>query len=257
MMIAVGEMHPWHIVKLTDKEKPMSHKKNLSIAVLGAAAGVGVVWLVKRRSKEVPGLSAWQRVLAQKHGGVKARELAEQVRQRYVSLLAERPLPGHPILRRLVTGNVLPGLALYQTFLQEYGGERQVALAEVDAIFRETLLAKNRFLMAALRVFPNPLGAFKLVFNAGLMALLAEGWGFDFLESSADRIAFNATRCIYLDTLTAYGAPELIASFCKTDEVMAELFPPEIRFIRTHTLGRGDELCDFQYCRVRHETRDV
>ena len=59
------------------------------------------------------------------------------------------------------------------------------------------------------------------------------------------------TRCFYLNTLTAYGAPELTASFCKSDEVMAELFPPSIRFVRPHTLGRGDALCDFQYCHVK------
>ena len=58
------------------------------------------------------------------------------------------------------------------------------------------------------------------------------------------------TRCFYLNTLTAYGTPELTASFCKSDEVMAELLPPSIRFVRPHTLGRGDALCDFQYCRV-------
>lgn len=32
---------------------------------------------------------------------------------------------------------------------------------------------------------------------------------------------------------------------------MAECFPPAIRFERPHTLGRGDELCDFQYCHVK------
>ena len=51
--------------------------------------------------------------------------------------------------------------------------------------------------------------------------------------------------------LTDYGAPQLTASFCKMDDVMAELFPPEIRFVRAHTLGRGDDVCDFQYCRVK------
>ncbi|HEY6073367.1 MAG TPA: L-2-amino-thiazoline-4-carboxylic acid hydrolase, partial [Anaerolineales bacterium] len=78
-----------------------------------------------------------------------------------------------------------------------------------------------------------------------------EGWDFAYLENSEDRIAFTATRCFYLNTLTKYGAPELTASFCKTDDAMAEAFPPSIRFIRPHTLGRGDALCDFQYCRVR------
>jgi hypothetical protein len=39
------------------------------------------------------------------------------------------------------------------------------------------------------------------------------------------------------------------SSYCKGDDMMAEYFPPGIRFVRPHTLGRGDALCDFQYCR--------
>ena len=62
-------------------------------------------------------------------------------------------------------------------------------------------------------------------------------------------IAFDITRCYYLNTLTALGAPELTASFCASADVMAEHFPPAIRFGRPRTLGSGDAVCDFQYCR--------
>ena len=85
----------------------------------------------------------------------------------------------------------------------------------------------------------------------------SEGWETTYLERSDTRLAFNMTRCFYLDTLKALGAPELTASFCKTDDVMAEQFPSTVRFVRPHTLGRGDALCDFQYCRANRAMSGV
>lgn len=229
----------------------MSYKKSIPLAITAIAAGTGILWLVRRRSQEVRAWSVWQRVLAEKHGATKAQQMIERVRQRYSELLAERPLPANPALRRHASKNILPGLALYQALLQENGGDRQAALAEVDEAFRAWVLANNRLLLAPLKILPKPFWLFKLAFNERMKAFPAEGWYFEYVENSDDRIAFNATRCFYLNTLTAYGAPELTASFCKGDDVQAELFPPSVRFVRSHTLGRGDEVCDFQYCHVQ------
>jgi len=199
----------------------------------------------------MPGLSAWQTVLAQNHGETQARRLAEQIRQRYIALLTEHPLPENPVLRKHATENILPGLALYQILLQEHHDDRQAALAEVDAALRIWTLAKSRLLLAPLKLLPAPFRVFKLIFPQMMKRFPIEGWDFTYIENSNEKVAFNGTRCFYLKTLNTYGAPELTASFCKTDEVMAELFPPEVQFIRPHTLGRGDEICDFQYCQVK------
>ena len=112
-------------------------------------------------------------------------------------------------------------------------------------------LANSRLLFAPLQVLPNPFRLFRLIFPQVMKQFPPEGWDTTYIEISPDRIAFNMTRCFYLNTLTAHGAPELTASFCRSDDVMAELFPPSIRFIRPHTLGRGDAVCDFQYCHIK------
>jgi hypothetical protein len=228
----------------------MSRKKNISLVLTGLAVGFGIAWLVKRRSSQMPGLATWQGVLAEKHGSAATRQLAGQIRQRYAALLSERPLPENPILRKHATENILPGLALYQILLQELNDDRQAALAEVDAALRAWTLAKSRLLLAPLKLLPAPFRVFKLAFAQMMKKFPVEGWDFTFIENNDDKIAFNGTRCFYLNTLSAYGAPELTASFCKTDDVMAELFPPEVKFVRPHTLGRGDAVCDFQYYRV-------
>ena len=106
-------------------------------------------------------------------------------------------------------------------------------------------------MLLPLKILPAPFFWFRLVFPQVMKKYPADGWDIALVENSDERVAFDITRCYYLNTLTAFKAPELTASFCKGDDVMAELYPASIRFERAHTLGRGDQVCDFQYCRVR------
>ncbi len=229
----------------------MTRTKKHVLFFLGLASAAGVAWLVRQRREERGSPPLWQSVLARRYGAEKSQQLMAVVRQRRAELTAAATLPQNQALRWHLTENILPGLALYQVLLQVHGGDQTAALAEVDEALRTWTLAKNRARFALLKLMPAPFSVFKLVFAQTMKKFPAEGWETTYVENSADRVAFNMTRCFYLNTLTAYGAPELTASFCKSDEVMAELFPPSIRFVRPHTLGRGDALCDFQYCHVK------
>jgi len=228
----------------------MSRTKSYSLFILGFASALGIAWLVRQRLKEIGGLRAWQQVLIRHHGAEKAHQLTAAVRQQHAALVAETPIPENQALRRHVKDNILPGLALYRVLLQEHDGNQQAALVEVDEAFRTWTLAKSRLLLAPLKILPAPFRVFKLAFAQMMKKFPVEGWDFTYIENNDNKVAFNATRCYYLNTLTVCGAPELTASFCKSDDVMAELFPPSIRFVRPHTLGRGDVVCDFQYCRM-------
>lgn len=228
----------------------MSRTKNYTLFILGIASGLGIVWLVRQRRKETSGLSDWRQVLIRHYGVEKAEQLAAAVRRQHASLIAETPMPANQALRWHLEERILPGLALYRVLLKEHAGDQQAALADVDEAFRARVLAKSRLLFAPMKVLPAPYQLFKLVFPQMMKRFPAEGWDITYIENTQDKIAFDITRCLYLTTLTAYGAPELTASFCKSDDVMAECFPPAIRFVRRHTLGRGDAMCDFQYCRL-------
>ena len=228
----------------------MSRTKSYFLFILGVSTALGIAWLVRQRRKEAGSLRIWQQVLIERHGAEKAGQLAAAVRQQNAALVAETPLPENQTLRWHLKENILPGLALYRVLLQEHAGNQKAALTEVDEAFRARTLAKNRLLLAPLKMLPAPFPLFKLAFAQMMKKFPAEGWDFTYVANDDDQVAFNATRCFYLNTLAACGAPELTASFCKNDDVMAELFPPSIRFVRPHTLGRGDTVCDFQYCRV-------
>jgi hypothetical protein len=76
-----------------------------------------------------------------------------------------------------------------------------------------------------------------------------EGWSTTWLEDSPARVAYDLTGCFYLDTLTAYGAPELTPSFCRMDDLLYGRLE-RARWGRTGTLARGDARCDFRFTRV-------
>ncbi len=228
----------------------MSSKKGRVLFALGITSALGIAWLLRQRGEEMRGLRCLRQVLTRRHGAGKAEHLVAAVLQEHAVLLAETPMPENRDLRWHLKENILPGLAMYRVLLQEHDNDRQAALAEVDEVIRTRTLAANCLLLAPLKVLPAPFGIFRAGFGLAMKKFPAEGWDITYIENGKDRVAFNITRCFYLNTLTACGAPELTASFCKSDDVMAELFPPSIRFERLHTLGRGDMVCDFRYCRV-------
>jgi len=227
----------------------MSRTKSYALFILGVASALGITWLVRQRREKTGSLREWRQVLLKRHGAEKTQNLAAAVHRQHSVLAAETQMPENQALRWHLKEKILPGLALYWVLLQEYDGNQPAALAEVDEAFRNQTLAKSRLLFAPVKVLPAQFRLFKLVFPQIMKQFPAEGWDITYVEDRDDKVAFNITRCFYLNTLTAYGAPELTASFCKGDDVMAECFPPSIRFVRLHTLGRGDALCDFQYCR--------
>jgi hypothetical protein len=72
----------------------------------------------------------------------------------------------------------------------------------------------------------------------------------ELLEDSEECLAFSNHHCIYLDVLSAYGAPELTALYCKLDDLMFQALPPTIVWRHSRTLARGDDECEFRWCRV-------
>jgi hypothetical protein len=75
-----------------------------------------------------------------------------------------------------------------------------------------------------------------------------EGWDWEWVEEGSGCFGFDVRRCFYLETLAAYGAPELTRVHCYTDDIQYQNLPDGMRWARTQTLGRGDDVCDFRWC---------
>lgn len=208
---------------------------------------LAVLWLVGQwRAATAPWTEIWQRALTRRRGPSEAKRLIDAAHRRLPALKKKVALPHQPAMRKHLLENILPGLALYQALLAE-DPDLQAARAEIDAVLRATVYQRRGLQLGLLRRMPFQRVVFRLVLRNAMRAYPPEGWAITPRPIRPDRVAFDIRRCYYLDTLTALGAPELTAAFCKGDEVMAELFPPTVRFERENTLARGGACCDFAY----------
>lgn len=70
----------------------------------------------------------------------------------------------------------------------------------------------------------------------------------EWVEQSAERLAFNVTRCRYAESYRAMGLGELGDTLsCNRDAEFCHGYNPEIRFERTQTIMGGAKFCDFRY----------
>ncbi|MBE6024905.1 MAG: hypothetical protein E7231_17280 [Cellulosilyticum sp.] len=60
-------------------------------------------------------------------------------------------------------------------------------------------------------------------------------------------IKFNLKRCVYHETVSHYGCPELCTVFCQNDTTAFSGYLPKIVFQRSGTIGEGKAMCDFHF----------
>ena len=219
---------------------------------LGVPSGALVGLLLGKRltaPHRMPLAVKWQRALARRRSVAEAARLMVQVETCYDELYAGRPHYANRAMRWHLEARILPILAFYQA-LREDIGDQEAALAEVDDLFH-TVFAGRRRQVALLRLLPDPFPLFRWIGRRTMQrSYPEEGWTTEWVADDEQRLAFNIHRCLYLDTLTAYGAPELMPHICAFDDWMFETLPPTIAWERTTTLGRGGDRCDFCWRRV-------
>jgi O-methyltransferase involved in polyketide biosynthesis len=219
---------------------------------VGLAAGLlGGVLLARRRDEgqHMPHFDAWQQQWIKTRGPVRAAMLAAQVQARYTDLYARQPHFTHRTLRRRLRKGILPGLALYQVLREEHT-THEVALAETETLFAAAYKGPSAF-FPLLKRLPDSFAVFRAVLRWALRyGLPSEGWGLAITEDTPDCFAFEVrSHCLHRDVLATYGIPELTPIFCRMDDLLFSQLAPEIVYSRTKTLGRGDDCCDFRYCR--------
>ena len=71
-----------------------------------------------------------------------------------------------------------------------------------------------------------------------------QGYKNDMRECTPKRIAYDVLACPYHRVFTQLNAPELCQLFCRNDEICYGHLDG-IRFVRTGTLAKGANRCDF------------
>ncbi len=215
---------------------------------MGTAIGTSIAITQRMaRHHRLPNLNVWQRALTEKHGEVQGAILAARAQTRYEALYNERPHFTHPALRWHLEQNILPGLALYQVLSKE-SSDRDAVLSETGSLLALGSTSRALAKLVQMRKYlPLPFAIFRQILRVSLLAFPHQGWEIDHVEQSKTSFAFTIHRCFYLDVLTAYGAPELTAVYCRLDDLAYAAMSPYIRWERTKTLGRGDDCCDFRW----------
>ena len=205
---------------------------------------------MNQSSVNLPKAAEYERALARALDGARAREIVNKAAERYNELHAGRKHYDNRALRRHLEEGILPGVALYQTVLDD-PDTRQRAIDLMEAAFEMLWMPKRR-LMERLGRLPM----YYWLMRAAIKTMMRrsfppEGWDTEWVETSGDALAFNMHRCFYQDVLAGYGVPELTVLYCKMDDLTYEGVSSYLRWARTRTLGRGDACCDFRWERVR------
>jgi hypothetical protein len=201
-----------------------------------------------RPSRSATVLRRWQPVLDDQVDD--AATLVAQAQERVHEIAAKVAAPSEDVRGHLEL-SILPGAALYLESRARFGQSRALALARAcftASAERQSrpfhLLDRTPWLFPILRRWGRKL----------MQRSFSEpAFGMRWIEDSPQRVRFDMTRCLYLDTLTALGIPELTVEYCHGDEVLYGGLR-HLEFVRAGTLAQGCATCDF--CFQRRPGRD-
>ncbi len=197
----------------------------------------------------MPWMRFFRRTLTAQHGREAADDLLRRVQAHYEGLYDQRPVFAHDALRDHVEAYILPGLAFYRTF-QAADMTQPDALIETQDVLTALINHMRTRWIKGLTYLPGTYWLFRRLLRRTMrQRFVTPGFAFHWVEDSPRQITFTITRCLYVKTLTAYGAPELTPVYCKLDEVWGTVLAPKVIFERPHMLSHGDNGCEFCYRR--------
>jgi hypothetical protein len=196
----------------------------------------------------MPHSTVWQQSLSTLYDDQKVNAIITRAQTYYTETCLQHSGEAKRANRTALKTRVLPGLSIYKALLEENDDPKKV-LEEVNTLFRAAFFPRRMQGIRVLNHWPDPFPIVKPVLRMMTRDEYLPG-SQEIVEDNAECYAINVYRCFILDTLTRHDAKELTALFCNTDDWLAEALP-KIRWERTKTLGRGDERCDFRWCRIK------
>ncbi|MBA4383828.1 MAG: hypothetical protein C0410_03765 [Anaerolinea sp.] len=173
----------------------------------------------------------------------------ERILNRYNDLYARHDMPENEVLKHHLVQGILPGLAYYQ-ILREDGKSQESALEKIDKTF-EVIFAGSIRTFQKIGKIPFFYPILRGYIKTAMKEYPADGWEMDWQQVDGDAIRFKMNTCFYFNTLSAYGAPELTASYCRVDDLIYGNMSSQVLWQRTQTIARGAEFCDFCFANAR------
>lgn len=151
--------------------------------------------------------------------------------------------------KNLIDG-IYPFAAIYEVLLGS-GMEKDKAMEHMFAIMKMQTMAGNRRFYQVLGKFPFFFSVFRKMFRTGLKG---DSWTVDWIADDQEKFIYNIRTCLWHDTCTDLGYPELCRIFCRNDELNFTDVSKHLYFERTEALGYGGKCCDFHF--YAHSPRD-
>ena len=240
---------------------PSNHTKNL-LEDLGRRdflqAGVlmytraivmtGVPLCFDGRSSKEKRMEKLYTYLIEQNGEESASVINERIKGHYELLNGRKPHFTKWGMNFNIT-NAIIALSAYRALLEHTVSEEE-AINITETLVWETLpvnIYKNVFRFIS--ETPDPLSSYVFMTKQlNRIVFPSPGWERNYVVEN-NCFGFNVTKCLYVDYLKSEGAPELVVALCNLDYRVAELLSEDISFHRNMSIARGDEVCDFRYCR--------
>lgn len=178
-------------------------------------------------------------------GQIKTASILEQAQKYYNEIIAENadePKAMYAHTRE----RIYPGIAYFRA-ITEAGISREDA-ADLFLRFYRKRAEKPAAKLRNLLKLP---GLYKLVpriFKTVMKKNFGTDAGFKSVErkDAKGELHVDMLVCPYYEICTKYGCPEIIPTFCETDDVAYGNMHPKVIWGRTKTLGKGGDCCDFK-----------
>lgn len=163
----------------------------------------------------------------------------------YEKLLLENSKESKP-LRVHTESRIYPAIACFEALLA-MGVERKKAVSLLTDFFRKRSTKIGEMIRRILR-FPGLYRLIPKLFAKMTPKYFGEPAGFQahFWEQSKTAVKFDMLVCPYYDICKKYGCPEIVAMFCDADDACYGNMHPKVQWLRTKTLGKGGDCCDFE-----------
>lgn len=143
---------------------------------------------------------------------------------------------------------IFPAAAIYLTAKEYVPAEKAYSIIENAAIRNTAAMGEK---LAKMMKIPGMAGLFIKMWDPISKKMFGESCGFKnvFYPKEKGAYRMDIIACPYYQYFTELGCSELTKIFCENDErTYGNL--PGLKFIRTSTLGKGGQKCDFYLKKV-------
>lgn len=189
-------------------------------------------------------------VCIQKYGNEKGIHIYNKAEELFQKMKDEADYRDSEVIKEHMTGNIFPVLAYYMSLLENAYSTDDAYTNTLEETQKHAFAAKTK--NQKLMNIPFGYYIFKL-FSKRVMrkGYPIEGWETQWVRHDNKEIHFNLKSCVYFETTSKYGHPELCTVFCANDTTSFSGYLPKIKFERSGTIAEGKEMCDFHFINTK------